>query len=71
MSNTLIALFILTASSELVAQEKNRNDLKNFKVVVEKTDKGIKMTKQLKGVLGLIYHLVSTMTDHKQLTNME
>ena len=43
MSNTLIALFILTASSELVAQEKKSNDLKNFKVVVEKTDKGIKM----------------------------
>ncbi|WP_299388314.1 hypothetical protein [uncultured Lacinutrix sp.] len=43
ISNTLIALFILTASSELVAQEKKSNDLKNFKVVVEKTDNGIKM----------------------------
>ena len=43
MSNTLIALFILTVSSELVAQEKKSEDLKNFKVVVEKTDNGIKM----------------------------
>ena len=43
ISNTLIALFILTASSELVAQEKKSDDLKNFKVVVEKTDNGIKM----------------------------
>ena len=41
--NTLIALFVLTASSELVAQEKKSDDLKNFKVVVEKTDNGIKM----------------------------
>lgn len=39
----LIAVFILTASSELIAQEKKSNNLKNFKVVVEKTDKGIKM----------------------------
>jgi hypothetical protein len=43
ISNTLIALFVLTASSELVAQEKKSEDLKNFKVVVEKTDNGIKM----------------------------
>ncbi len=41
--NTLIALFVLTASSELVAQEKKSDNLKNFKVVVEKTDNGIKM----------------------------
>ncbi len=41
--NSLIAVFVLTASSELIAQEKKSNDLKNFKVVVEKTDNGIKM----------------------------
>jgi len=39
----LIAVFILIASSELIAQEKKSDDLKNFKVVVEKTDNGIKI----------------------------
>jgi hypothetical protein len=43
ISNTLIALFILTVSSELIAQEKKANDLKSFKIVIEKTDKGINM----------------------------
>ena len=43
ITNSLIAVFVLTASSELIAQEKKSNDLKNFKVVVEKTDNGIKM----------------------------
>ncbi len=43
ITNSLIAVFILTASSELIAQEKKSNGLKNFKVVVEKTDNGIKM----------------------------
>ena len=42
-ANLLIAVFVLTAGSELLAQEKKANDLKNFKVVVEKTDNGIKM----------------------------
>jgi arginine repressor len=41
--NTLIAVFILTASSELIPQEKKSDNLKSFKVVVEKTDNGIKM----------------------------
>lgn len=41
--NLLIALFFLTASSELFAQEKKSTDLKDFKIVVEKTDNGIKM----------------------------
>ena len=43
ITNSLIAVFVLTASSELIAQEKKSDDLKNFKVVVEKTDNGIKM----------------------------
>jgi len=43
ITNSLIAVFVLTVSSELIAQEKKSNDLKNFKVVVEKTDNGIKM----------------------------
>jgi len=42
--NLLIAVFILTAHSEVHAQEKKSTDLKDFKVVIEKTDNGIKMT---------------------------
>ena len=38
----IMALLILTTSSELVAQEKTA-DLKDFKLIVEKTDNGIKM----------------------------
>lgn len=41
--NLLITAFVLTASSELIAQEKKSTDLKDFKVVVEKTENGIKM----------------------------
>lgn len=41
-STMLIALLFLTATSELVAQEKTAG-LKDFKVIVEKTDEGIKM----------------------------
>ena len=43
ITNSLIAVFILTTSSELIAQEKKSDDLKNFKIVVKKTDNGIKM----------------------------
>ncbi len=43
ISNLLIAVFVITASSELIAQEKKSNDLKNFKIVVEKTENGIKI----------------------------
>ncbi len=43
MLNLLIAVFVLTASSKLVAQEKKSTDLKDFKVVVEKKENGIKM----------------------------
>ena len=41
--DVLIVVFVLTASSELLAQEKKSTDLKDFKVLVEKTDNGIKM----------------------------
>lgn len=43
IQNLLIALVVLTVSSELVAQEKKSTELKDFKVVVEKTENGIKM----------------------------
>jgi hypothetical protein len=43
IKNVLIAILFLTASSELIAQEKKLNDLNNFKIVLEKTDNGIKM----------------------------
>ena len=42
ISVILMALFCLTAKSELIAQEK-KAELKDFKVIVEKTDNGIKM----------------------------
>ena len=41
-SMILMVLFFLTATSELIAQEK-KAELKDFKVIVEKTDNGIKM----------------------------
>ncbi|MGM0651117.1 MAG: hypothetical protein ACQES1_11515 [Bacteroidota bacterium] len=41
--NLLIVFLVLTASSELVAQKKSSSDLKNFKLIVEKTENGIKM----------------------------
>ncbi|WP_055446402.1 hypothetical protein [Lacinutrix mariniflava] len=47
-SNILAAIVIFAASSELVAQEKKQNNLKSFKVVIEKTDSGIRM-QSLKG----------------------
>lgn len=43
IQNLLITAFVLTASSELVAQDKKSTDLKDFKVVVEKTKNGIKL----------------------------
>lgn len=46
-STLLMALLFLIASSEIVAQEKT-TDLKDFKLIVEKTDNGIKM-KSAKG----------------------
>lgn len=43
IQNLLMAVLIIYASSDLVAQEKKATDLKAFKVVVEKTENGIKM----------------------------
>ena len=39
----LIALFVLTANSELIAQDNKSTDLKDFKLVIETTESGIKM----------------------------
>jgi hypothetical protein len=41
-SKLIIALLFLTVTSELVAQEK-MTELKDFKIIIEKTDDGIKM----------------------------
>ncbi len=46
--NLLLAFFILAFNSGLFAQEKQTIDLKDFKIVIEKTDNGIKM-QSLKG----------------------
>jgi hypothetical protein len=39
----LIALIAVTSTSELIAQENKSEDLKDFKIVIEKTPTGIKM----------------------------
>ena len=41
--NTLIAVFILSGSSVLIGQEKVPDELQPFKIVVEKTDSGIRL----------------------------
>jgi hypothetical protein len=41
--NSFIVVFILTANSGLYAQEKKVNDLDFFKIILEKTDNGIKL----------------------------
>lgn len=41
--NSLIIIMILSASIEIIAQEKNQLTLKDFKIVIEKTETGIKM----------------------------
>tara|TARA_R110002050_G_scaffold257052_1_gene396156 strand:- start:177 stop:566 length:390 start_codon:yes stop_codon:yes gene_type:complete len=38
----IMALLFLTATSKLIAQEKT-SELKDFKIIIEKTDNGIKM----------------------------
>lgn len=43
LTTTFIALFVMTVSSELIAEEKNSTDLKEFKITIEKTDNGLKM----------------------------
>lgn len=47
-TKSLIAIMVLTASTEVLAQEKKSTDLKDFKIVVEKTENGLKM-ESLKG----------------------
>ena len=42
IATLIMTLFLLTGTSELIAQEK-MTELKEFKVIVEKTDNGIKM----------------------------
>ena len=42
-TKSLIAAFLLTLSSEIMAQEQSSSDLKNFKITIEKTDNGLKM----------------------------
>ena len=51
--NLIIVALFLGASSVITAQEKKSIDLKVFKIIVEKTDNGLKI-KCLEGVLGLI-----------------
>ncbi len=41
--NLLIAVFALFVSSELVAQEKRSTELKDFKIIIKKTNEGIEM----------------------------
>ena len=43
LTTTLIALFVMTVSSESIALEKISADLKEFKITIEKTDNGLKM----------------------------
>ncbi len=44
ISYLIIVFFALSATTELNAQEKKPADLKEFKIIVEKTEDGIKMT---------------------------
>ena len=37
-------VFVLAASSNLIAQENNSSDLPDFKIIIEKTEGGINMT---------------------------
>lgn len=43
LTTSLIALFLLTLSYGLIAQEQSSTDLKEFKITIEKTDNGFKM----------------------------
>ena len=47
-TNSFIAVFLLTLSSGLMAQNQNFSDVKDFKIKIEKTDNGLKM-QSLKG----------------------
>ncbi len=41
--NLIVVVFAFAASNELIAQEKKAMDLKDFKIVLKKTEDGIKM----------------------------
>lgn len=43
LNKSLIAVILLTLSSEIMAQEQSSSDLKNLKITIEKTDNGLKM----------------------------
>jgi hypothetical protein len=43
LTSTLIALFVMSVSSESIAQERISADLKEFKITIERTDNGLKM----------------------------
>ena len=45
---SIIAVFLLQLSFDLIAQKQNSSDFKDFKIKIEKTDNGLKM-KSLKG----------------------
>jgi hypothetical protein len=42
-TQSLIAIMMLTATTELIAQEKKSTDLKDFKFLVETTENGLKI----------------------------
>lgn len=42
-SNLLTVVFVLITSSNLIAQENKPSDLQGFKIIIEKTEDGIKM----------------------------
>ena len=43
VANFLMAVFLLSSCSQPISQEKESTDLKDFKIIVEKTEDGIKM----------------------------
>jgi len=75
IASLLIAVFILTASSELIAQEKKLKDSNGFNIVVENTKNGIKMH-STKGSawIDLSFNLVENqaqMVDEYGMTSLE
>jgi hypothetical protein len=43
LTKSLIAMILLTLSSEIMAQDQSSSDLKDFKITIEKTDNGVEM----------------------------
>ncbi len=75
IASLLIVVFILTASSELIAQEKKLKDSNGFNIVVENTKNGIKMH-STKGSawIDLSFNLVENqaqMVDEYGMTSLE